>query len=84
MSIERELLALELDNCQVVCTRVICMELDSECSIRVIGDPENAAYEWAVIQYPNIKKYSNVGFGDSTVALMQGLMWYHGETREDQ
>jgi hypothetical protein len=41
----------------------------------VFGDPENATYEWAIVDaHGNVQSYSNKGYGDSTIALRDGLI----------
>lgn len=45
----------------------------------VVGDPDNGAYEWVLLDYAgNLKNHSNVGYGSSEIALRDGLIEVHG------
>ncbi len=46
-------------------------------SVRVVGDPDNGCYEW-VIERPFSLEASNCGYGDSDIALRDGLVAMHG------
>lgn len=47
------------------------------CSISVVGDADNGAYEWLINDHGNIK-HSDCSYGESTVALRDGLIEMHG------
>ena len=47
------------------------------CSIRVIGNPDNGAYEWLVEREGRLE-HSDCGYGDSDIALRDGLIVLHG------
>jgi len=51
--------------------------MDDECTLLVIGDASNGAYEWVLIGKQEIR-YSDCGYGDCTIALRDGLIVYHG------
>lgn len=46
-------------------------------SIEVVGDPDNASYEWVVRRADEIK-HSDVGYGHSSIALRDALVEYYG------
>lgn len=46
-------------------------------SIDVVGNPDNASYEWVVRRGDEIK-YSDVGYGMSAIALRDALVEYYG------
>jgi hypothetical protein len=57
--------------------------------IRVIGDPDNGAYEWCVERPESAKRYgkpaieySDAGYGQTEIALRDGLIAYFGLPEE--
>lgn len=46
-------------------------------SVRVVGNPDNASYEW-VIERGGKLFHSDCGYGDSDIALRDGLIAMHG------
>lgn len=55
-----------------------------ECSIifradevLVVGDPNNASYEWVILSDNCITAHSDSGYGQATVALRDGLVALH-------
>ena len=46
-------------------------------AIEVVGDPDNASYEWLVRRGDEIK-HSDCGYGHSTIALRDALVEYYG------
>jgi hypothetical protein len=82
VSIERDLLNLSLDGGEVVCTRVRVLELNGAYDLRVVGDPEAGFYEWVLIKHPFIESHSNHSYGDYTIAIMEGLKFFHSEHQE--
>lgn len=46
-------------------------------SIEVVGDPDNASYEWVVRRGDEIK-HSDCGYGHSSIALRDALIDYYG------
>lgn len=46
-------------------------------SIEVVGDPDNASYEWIVRRGEELK-HSDAGYGQSSVALRDALVEYYG------
>lgn len=51
-------------------------------SIEVVGNPDNASYEWVVRRGDEIK-HSDMGYGHSSVALRDGLIEYYGARERD-
>lgn len=51
------------------------VQIDAAEFVRVIGDPENGAYEW-LIQTADYIKHSDAGYGQSAIALRDGLFVY--------
>lgn len=47
-------------------------------SIEVVGDPDNASYEWVVRRGDELK-HSDVGYGQSSIALRDALVDYYGD-----
>ena len=69
--------ALKLDYTTVVdeCYR---MQFDHLHQLAVVGDKANASYEWVIEKEGKIVAHSNAGHGDSSIALRDGLIAYHG------
>lgn len=69
--------ALKLDYSLVVdeCYRI---PLDHLHQLAVVGDVANACYEWVIEKQGKIVAHSNVGYGDSSIALRDGLIAYYG------
>ena len=49
------------------------VRVDSSTTVRVIGDPESACYEW-IIDYAGHADHSDSAYGDATIALRDGLI----------
>ena len=49
-----------------------------EDSIEVVGDPDNASYEW-VVRCGDEIKHSDCGYGMASIALRDALIEYHGD-----
>lgn len=59
------------------------VSLDMYVTLLVVGDPNNAEYEWVLVSNddapkPRETQYSNLGYGMSCIALRDGLIAYHG------
>lgn len=69
--------ALKLDYTSAVdeCYRIW---FDHVHQLVVIGDLANASYEWVIEGHGKICAHSNDGYGDTSVALRDGLIAYHG------
>ena len=77
-------LQLKLDYSTPVCI-LHELEIEDGYFIRVIGDPDNGAYEWLIERpkptpYTNrpAVEFSNCGYGISEVAFRDGLIAYYG------
>lgn len=46
--------------------------------VEVVGDPDNAAYEWLVRTPDGVREHSDVAYGSPEVALRDGLIAYCG------
>lgn len=57
---------------------VMSLPLEHECSAHVIGDPENAAYEFVILAGDQIVECSNDGYGSPLVALRDALIAHCG------
>lgn len=47
-------------------------------SVDVVGDPDNAAYEWLIVRNGKPCEHSDVAYGSPEVALRDGLIAYLG------
>jgi hypothetical protein len=48
-------------------------------SVDVVGDPDNAAYEWVILRNGQPAEHSDCAYGSPEVALRDGLIAYLGE-----
>jgi len=46
--------------------------------VQVVGDPENASYEWTISTPNGVREHSDNGYGIPEVALRDGLIAYFG------
>lgn len=53
------------------------LPMDGDCVLMVLGDLGLAAYEWAIKRGEKVE-HSNCAYGQSSVALRDGLIAYHG------
>ncbi len=49
------------------------VQLGVDSFLAVVGDGANGSYEWVWLYHGAVKNRSNVGFGDSLIALKKGL-----------
>lgn len=57
--------------------------VDMKVTLLVIGDPDNAAYEWVLVRDDgSVISFSNQGCGSSSFSLRDGLIAYHGLPNE--
>lgn len=68
-------LRLDYTRIEHECYRV---EFDSKHQLVVIGDLDNACYEWAIEASGTIIANSNCGYGETSIALRDGLIAFHG------
>jgi hypothetical protein len=60
------------------CQPILSIGIGVSDLVAIVGDPENAAYEWAILTPDGVREYSDCGYGSSDVALRDGLMAYLG------
>lgn len=61
------------------------LPLAPEIILRVIGDPENGGYEWVIESVATNERElesSNCGYGQSAIALRDGLIAFFGVPEE--
>lgn len=49
-----------------------------EPDVWVVGDPDNGAYEWVLVKDGQAERHSDFGYGQSSIALRDGLIAVHG------
>ena len=54
------------------------IEVDTGQYVEVVGDPDNASYEWIIRSQECVTEYSDDGYGMPEVALRDGLIAYLG------
>jgi len=60
-------------------THELCIvDVDVASEVVIVGDPNNGCYEWLIRTRGVIETYSDVAYGDSSIALRDGLIAYHG------
>jgi hypothetical protein len=57
---------------------LMTIDIDMESELLLVGQPSDACYEWVIVTHGNIQKYSDCGYGISSIALRDGLIAYHG------
>lgn len=72
----RDLRALRYTDPRVVLLSVPVGIMDDR--IDVVGDPDNAAYEWVIVRQGRVFDHSDAGYGSPEVALRDGLLSYLG------
>ena len=59
-------------------TVVHTLRVDADYAVLVVGDPDNAAYEWVVTKDGQVVDFSNDAYGIWVAALRDGLVAYLG------
>lgn len=54
------------------------VDVDLENQVVIVGDPDNGCYEWMIRTPQGIERHSDVGYGDSAIAMRDGLIAYFG------
>lgn len=62
----------------VVVAELHRVSVDMGVFVAVVGDPDNACYEWTIERGGQVLAHSNVGYGGADIALRDGLIAYHG------
>lgn len=57
---------------------LMSVEVDMDVELLVVGQPGNGAYEWVIVNHGKVESYSDVGYGQTSIALRDGLIAYHG------
>lgn len=58
---------------------LLTIPCDSGDSIEVFGDPENASYEWRLVDEAGlVEQHSDCGYGLPAIALRDGLIAFYG------
>lgn len=57
---------------------ILSIDVGMQDSVDVIGDPDNASYEWMIRTPKGITEHSDCAYGQVSVALRDGLIAYHG------
>jgi hypothetical protein len=52
--------------------------VDVDTYVEVVGDGANGCYEWVIRQGDAIRRHSDCGYGQCTVAFRDGLIAWHG------
>lgn len=59
-------------------TVVHTLEIEVDYAVLVVGDPDNAAYEWVIVKEGQVFEHSNDAYGMWVAALRDGLAAYLG------
>jgi len=59
-------------------SQIHCIPCGMGDEVHVVGDPENAAYEWIIYRNGASVEHSDDGFGSPEAALRDGLNTYLG------
>lgn len=57
---------------------LMSVDVDLDAEVLVVGQPENGAYEWVIVNHGKIEKHSDCGYGQKSIAQRDGLIAYHG------
>lgn len=57
---------------------LMSIDVDMGAEVLIVGQPQNAAYEWVIVNHGKIESHSDCGYGQKTIALRDGLIAYHG------
>lgn len=60
---------------------LMSVDVDMDAELLIVGQPENGAYEWVIVNHGKIEKHSDCGYGQVSIALRDGLIAYHGLTQ---
>lgn len=56
------------------CHAVKTVSVGLDGRVGVVGDPDNAAYEWVVVSADSVLNHSNCAYGSPEIALRDGLI----------
>jgi hypothetical protein len=57
---------------------VMTVDVDMDAEVVIVGQPENGAYEWVIVNHGKVERHSDCGYGQKSIALRDGLIAYHG------
>lgn len=59
------------------------VDVDMDAEVVIVGQPENGAYEWVIVNHGKVEKHSDCGYGQKSIALRDGLIAFHGNPRDE-
>ena len=57
---------------------LMSIDVDMDAEVLIVGQPENGAYEWVIVNHGKVEQHSVCGYGQKSIALRDGLIAYHG------
>jgi hypothetical protein len=57
---------------------LLSIDVDLDAEVLVVGQPQNGAYEWIIVNHGEVEKHSDCGYGQRSIALRDGLIAFHG------
>lgn len=57
---------------------LVSVDIDIDAELHIVGQPENGAYEWVVVNHGNVERHSDCRYGQISIALRDGLIAFHG------
>jgi hypothetical protein len=57
---------------------LMSVDVDMYAEVLVVGQPENGAYEWVIVNHGKVERHSDCGYGMPSIAMRDGLIAYHG------
>lgn len=59
------------------------VDVDMDAEVVIVGQPENGAYEWVIVNHGQVRSHSDCGYGMKSIALRDGLIAFHGNPRDE-
>lgn len=57
---------------------LMSVDVDMDAEVVIVGQPQNGAYEWVIVNHGKVESHSDCGYGQRSIALRDGLIAYHG------
>jgi hypothetical protein len=57
---------------------LMSVDVDMDAELLIVGQPENGAYEWVIVNHGAVERHSDCGYGQKSIALRDGLIAFHG------
>lgn len=57
---------------------IMSIDVDMDAELLIVGQPENGAYEWVIVNHGKVESHSDCGYGMHSIALRDGLIAFHG------